>query len=109
MMAIGNIEEFITPIDYDQFVSNKQTIYATTYNIQIIGEAVYMLSKTFKDSHPEVNWTIIEKMRHVLVHGYYKMSPQVVWNVATEDIPFIKPQIQHLLRECTGQDQHRQA
>lgn len=47
LMAIDNVVEFTNGISYDAFVANKQTFYATTYNIQIVGEAAYMLSKDF--------------------------------------------------------------
>lgn len=42
-------------------------------HIEIIGEAVYMLTKEFRETHPEVDWDVIEGIRHVLVHGYYKI------------------------------------
>ena len=99
LMAISNIEEFTQDITYEQFVADKRTFYSTTYNIQIVGEAAYKLTIEFKEKHPEVNWQLMEKMRHVLVHGYYKVSPVIVWNVATTDIRAIKPQIKHLFDE----------
>ena len=100
LMAIDNVVEFTNGISYEDFIANKQTFYATTYNIQIVGEAAYMLSNEFKQNHSEVDWAIIEKMRHVIVHGYYKVSYRVVWNVATEDIPILRPQIKRMLDQC---------
>lgn len=91
--AINNIEEFIKGFDFDSLSVDKRTLYAITYNIQIIGEATYMLTKEFKNDHPEIDWAIIEKMRHILVHGYYKLNARIIWNVATEDIPQLKPAI----------------
>ena len=44
--------------------------YGFTKYVEIIGEAVYMLTKDFREVHLDVNWRQIEKMRHVLVHGY---------------------------------------
>ena len=43
--------------------------YGFTKYVEIIGEAVYMLTKEFRISHPDVNWLQIECLRHVLVHG----------------------------------------
>ena len=98
MMAIHNIEEFTQGMSYDVFVADKRTVYATIYNIQIIGEAAYKLTKEFKASHPELPWNLMEKMRHVLVHDYYNIVPQAVWDVVTNDIPSIKPQLHSLLK-----------
>lgn len=58
-----------------------------------------MLSKEFRESHPEVEWRVIEKMRHVLVHGYYTINPGDLWHTIDEDIPLLKIQIDKILSE----------
>lgn len=67
--------------------------------MEIIGEAVYMLTKEFRDTHPEINWRQIEGMRHVLVHGYYTINPQSLWETIEYDVPELKPIIDRLLSE----------
>jgi uncharacterized protein with HEPN domain len=93
LIAIEKIEDYTKDVNYEHFVEDTMRLHATTYNIQIIGEAAYKLSKEFKDSHPEIPWPLIEKMRHVLVHDYYKVSFPIVWNVVKEDIPQLKSEI----------------
>ena len=66
LSAIGNVEEFTKDITIDDFVNSKIIFYAVVKNIEIVGEATYMLTNEFKDSHPSIPWQIIEKMRHVL-------------------------------------------
>ena len=105
MAAIENIEEFTCDMTYSQFIADKRTLFATTYNIQIIGEAAYKLTKDFKAAHPELPWSLMEKMRHVLVHDYYNIVPPAVWDVVTADIPSIKPQIQKLIEVCNEQSE----
>jgi len=68
--------------------------------VEIFGEAVYKLTFQFREEHPEVNWDDIERMRHVLVHGYYKIRPQQLWETVQRDIPELKPQIEALLKVC---------
>ena len=58
-----------------------------------------MLSKEFKDTHPEIEWEAIQGMRHVLVHGYYQIEPNQLWDSIDNDIPQLKPQIEKLLAE----------
>ena len=53
----------------------------------------------FRGSHPDVNWRQIEKMRHVLVHGYYTIDPESLWDTIQEDIPELKPWIEKYLEE----------
>lgn len=56
-------------------------------NIEIVGEAAYMLTKSFKENHPNTPWKVIEGMRHILVHDYAQVAYQILWGTATESIP----------------------
>ena len=81
----------------DNLISDKILYFAVVKNIEIIGEAAYKLTNDFKEKHPSIPWRQIEKMRHVLVHGYYSVSPSLLYNVYTEDIPVLKSYIKNLL------------
>ncbi|MBQ1719516.1 MAG: DUF86 domain-containing protein, partial [Bacteroidales bacterium] len=74
------------------------------YNIQIIGEAIYKLSKEFKDTHSETPWRIIEKMRHILVHDYFSVDIEIMWLVIQDDIPILTQQITQYLLEFESQE-----
>ena len=63
-------------------------------HVEIIGEAVYKLTKEYRESHSEINWDDIERMRHVLVHGYYKIRPSQLWETIITDIPLLKELIE---------------
>ena len=67
--------------------------------VEIIGEATYKLTKEFRESHPEVEWEVIENMRHVLVHGYFAITPHKVWRVIDNDLPVLRPQIERFIQE----------
>lgn len=58
-----------------------------------------MLTKEFRESHTGIEWDVIEGMRHVLVHGYYKIKPQQLWNTIEYDIPELRPLIEKYLDE----------
>lgn len=99
LQAIANIIEYTNGIDKDSFFSNKILVHATVYNVQIIGEASYKLTKEFKNKHTDTPWTMIEKMRHILVHDYYQINNEILWIVVTDDIPSLKTQISNYLQE----------
>lgn len=61
--------------------------------IQIIGEAAWRLSDTFKIGNSQVPWRRIAAMRHVLVHDYFRVDLDQVWSVVTVHIPALEPQI----------------
>lgn len=98
LTAIENVEEFTSGVSLDEFVNSKILFFAVVKNIEIVGEATYMLTKEYKQSHNSIPWQVIEKMRHVLVHGYYTISPEKVWETVQEDLPLLKEQIRDLLK-----------
>lgn len=89
---------------YDEIVADPIVFYGFVKHVEIIGEAVYMLTKEFREIHKEVDWDVIEGMRHVLVHGYYKIRPKQLWNTIERDIPELKPFIEKYYMECNEQN-----
>lgn len=97
MSAINVILEYKDKYSFEEAKRNPIVFFGFVKHIEIIGEAVYMLTKEFRASHAEVEWEAIEGMRHVLVHGYYTVKPEQVWQVIENDVPKLKPQIEHCL------------
>lgn len=95
--AINVLMERKDTHSYEELVSDPIVFYGFVKHIEIIGEAVFMLTKEYRNSHDEVNWDDIERMRHVLVHGYYKIRPEQLWRTIQDDIPLLKPLIDQLV------------
>lgn len=99
LTAIECVEEYTNNLSEAQLREDKLRLHATIYNVQIIGEAIYKLTKEFKQEHPETPWHLIEKMRHILVHDYFRINLDILWIVVTEDIPVLKEQVLHYVDE----------
>ena len=97
--AIDRIFDFVKGKSKTELQSDGILYYAIVKNIEIIGEAAYMLTPIFKDTHPETPWRVIVGMRHFLVHGYYEVDAEEVWNVVEKDLMPLKGQLEHYLRE----------
>ncbi len=85
----------------DYIVEGSLEYYGVVKLIEIIGEAVYKLTSEFKASHPETPWRQIERMRHVLVHGYYTVGYDLIKEVIETDIPILKKQVIQYLTEIS--------
>jgi uncharacterized protein with HEPN domain len=94
--AIERIQKY-TVRGEEAFRSNELIQNWVTSNIQVIGEAARGLSKVFLKQTPEIPWPDIIGMRHVLVHEYFDIDLDIVWRVATDDLPGLKEQIRALL------------
>lgn len=102
--AIETIEKSRTIHTTEEAAADPIVYYGFVKHVEIIGEAVYMLSKEFKEAHPDVEWVSIEGMRHVLVHGYYQIKPKQLWDTIDYDLPELKPFIIRFLSELNDND-----
>lgn len=67
-------------------------------HLQILGEAARALPEEVRAMAPQVEWPKIMGMRNVLVHGYFDIDLDIVWEAASRDAPALKPTIEQLLR-----------
>ncbi len=97
--CIGHINDYLSGRSFEDMKADMMCYHAVVYNIMIIGEAANLLTKDFRDSHPEVPWRDIVDMRNALVHGYITTNPQLVWETYTSDLPLLHKQIAQYIDE----------
>ena len=88
--AINQIEEYITGMTYDDFLENRLVQDAVVRQLEIIGEATKNLSSTKTEEFPQIPWKEIAGMRDKLIHAYFGVDLEEVWNTAKKDIPYLK-------------------
>ncbi len=76
-------------------------------HLQIIGEASRALSTGLRESASEIPWSKIIGMRNILVHDYFKIDLNTLWDTVQVDIPKLKPQIINLLKKLEEADCER--
>lgn len=97
--AISDIESFIGGISEKEFYKNKEKQYAVVRALEIIGEATKNLSKELRIKHKEIPWKDIAGMRDKLIHGYFGVKWELVWETARNKIPRLKGQLSKILQE----------
>lgn len=98
LAAINVVIESRQKYTFEQVVADPIIYFGFVKHVEIIGEACYKLSPEFRENHNEVDWDAIEGMRHVLVHGYYQISQEQLWDTIINDIPVLKPFIEDYLK-----------
>lgn len=91
--AIDRILENAQGITLGELENDSLKFYGIVKNIEIIGEATFKLTKAFRAQHSLTPWDAISRMRHVLVHDYYQIDVEQVWNVMRNDLAPLKEQI----------------
>ena len=99
-----NIRTMIDGVSYETFQNNILIYYAVMKNVEIVGEAAYMLSAEFKESHPQTPWKIVQGMRHYLVHGYANIDVHELYNTAINDIPILRQQAEIYLADTNWEE-----
>lgn len=99
----NNVTMLIEGFDFDKLVADKRTYYSVMKNVEVVGEAAYMLTKAFKRSHTATPWKVVQGMRHVLVHDYAGIDDKELYNTAVNDIPLLRHQVEKYLTETDWQ------
>jgi uncharacterized protein with HEPN domain len=94
-----NVAMLIEGHTLETMVADKRTYYSIMKNVEIVGEAAYMLSKAFKRAHPATPWKTVQGMRHVLVHDYAHIISETLYDTAVNGIPELRKQVEGYLSE----------
>lgn len=99
------LEHILECIDYifdyvsagkDEFIEKKIIQDAVIRNLEIIGEATKKLSAEFKTKEDDIPWRKMAGLRDVLIHDYFGVDLEIVWNVVDKELPKIKEKIEKL-------------
>jgi uncharacterized protein with HEPN domain len=98
--AIANIERYAArgrqAFEKDELIQNW-----FVRHLQIIGEAAYALPGDLRDQQPDIPWTEIIGMRHILVHDYFVIDTDIVWDAVERDLPDLKTKVEGMLHKLT--------
>ncbi|MFA4850007.1 MAG: HepT-like ribonuclease domain-containing protein [Methanoregula sp.] len=87
------------PSAKEEFIRSDLLQVWALYHIQVTGEAANSISAEFQKAHPEIPWKDLIAMRHLLVHQYFGIDLDEVWNTAKQDLPLLKQKITRILEQ----------
>ncbi|MBS7626604.1 DUF86 domain-containing protein [Candidatus Bathyarchaeota archaeon] len=96
--AISRIEEYTKDIRYEEFIGNHLVQDGVIRQLEIIGEATKRLSKEFKEENPEIPWGDAAGMRNKLIHNYFGVDLDAVWDTVKKDIPKLKDKLKSIIQ-----------
>ena len=95
--AVERIERYLQGYDRQSFGADEKTQDAVVRQLEIIGEAATSLTRDLRSNNPQVEWRFAVAMRNRLIHGYFDIDPEIVWNTTQNDLPVLKKQIEEIL------------
>jgi uncharacterized protein with HEPN domain len=95
--AIDAIGSYTSAASHDEFVSNGMMVDAVMRELEIVGEASRNLSDETRRKAQEVEWSQIIGLRNRLIHAYFQIDIEVVWEIVCNDLPVLRHQIENIL------------
>ncbi|MEX0272579.1 DUF86 domain-containing protein [Leptolyngbyaceae cyanobacterium UHCC 1019] len=93
---------FVAGMDFATFEQDKRTSYAVVRAVEVIGEAAKNIPQTLKDQYPNIPWRSIAGMRDKVIHQYFGVDFQVLWDTVQQDIPPLRIAIAQVLTDLTS-------
>ena len=97
--SIERIEKYLRSFSEDDFYGDIKTQDAVIRRFQVIGEAVRHLTDGFKELHPVIVWKEMVGMRDKVVHDYFSIDLEILWDTVQQDLPSLKTVVEKLLKQ----------
>ena len=97
--SFTKIVQYLESVSYEAYLADEEKQDAIIRKIEVAGEATKHLSPEFREKYSNIPWRAIAGMRDKLIHDYFDVDLDTVWEAATKDIPGLIPDIETLMRQ----------
>ena len=94
----GEACKYAEGILFNEFVEDGKTVRAVIRSIEVIGEAASKISIEFRQKYPYVPWQKIIGMRNRLIHVYFDIDYNIIWQTVKKNLPPLIEQLQSILK-----------
>lgn len=94
--SMDRTASYIQGIEWEGFMAGARTQDAVVRNLEILGEAANLLPPELRDRAPDVDWRGVIGLRNRLIHEYFGVSPSVVWQIVSVELPVLGRQLRSL-------------
>jgi len=97
--AVRRIRSYTAGLSRPSFVNDKKTVDAVIRNLEVIGEAVKGLAPEFRNRHPAVEWQKIAGLRDILIHAYFGVDLEILWDIVDTKLSALEAEVTAMLEE----------
>lgn len=93
-----NVQDFTKGMSFESFLDDPRTIRAVAYEFTTIGEAARAIPEEIQKQFPDVPWGRMQGICNVLVHEYFRVDEEILWEASQEDIPPLIAALEKILQ-----------
>ena len=101
--AIKAIEKFVEGMDFENFKEDDKTSSAVIRKFEIIGEATKNIPQSIKEKYPHIPWKEMAGFRDRLIHFYFGIKYDIVWDTIKLRLPELRNNIEKVLKDLEGE------
>ena len=102
--AIKAIEKFVEGMDFESFKEDDKTSSAVIRKFEIIGEATKNIPQSIKEKYPHIPWKEMAGFRDKLIHFYFGIKYDIVWDTIKLRLPELKKNIERVLKDLEEEE-----
>ena len=97
MDAFVQIERYTDGVTHEEFLSNSLLQDGVIRQLEVMGEAARNLSEDLRNEYPKIPWSQMISLRNRMIHAYFNVNLQIIWEIIQGDIPNLKQETKRVL------------
>ena len=97
--SIEKVFSYTKGMTFDEFQNDSKTTDAVIRNFEIIGEAANQIPEIYKNLHPEIEWHKMISVRNRVIHDYFGVNYEIIWNIIDNHLLELKQQLEIILHK----------
>jgi uncharacterized protein with HEPN domain len=97
--ATHKIVSYTAHLSKAAFLEDEKTLDTVVRNLEVIGEAVKKLPEDLRAQHPTLEWKKMAGLRDILIHEYFGLDAEIVWDIVTTKVPTLNQAVRAMLNQ----------